>query len=225
MIRATSIPMNIILIGKDDVNKRAYDHFHSRTASFVTMTVEEAQEDLSEQGLAPIWGWEEWHSSIKQPGWKNENTIHVAEWDKLYTHAHELNHLRFYAPYLSAVKNTKHVFFVDDDLLVQKDLHEVVRTVSEKTSPTSGLTCPCNIWMWQDECQHFDFESQQANILETSALYGSRPECTSPDEPNCRPANFDEFVRSSTPKGMKAEDQTGKIFTLSLYEHMHILCS
>ena len=222
MIRATSVPINIVLIGKDDINKKAHDHFHSRTASFVTMTVNEAQQDITEQGLSPIWNWKEWHSSIKQPGWKNDNTIHVADWDELYTHAHELNHLRFYAPYLRAIRHNKHVFFIDDDLLVQTDLHEVSRAVSEKISPTSGLTCPCNIWLWNDECHRFGFKSQHANILETAALYGGRPECKSPTEENCLPANFEEFVSSALPKGMKAEDQTGEMSTLPL--QLYILC-
>ena len=93
MIRSTSVPMNIILIGKADINAKAYEHFATRTASFVTMTVEDAQNDLiNNAGLNPIWKWDEWHSSSEE-GWKNENTIHVAEWDDLHTHAHEHRHI------------------------------------------------------------------------------------------------------------------------------------
>eukprot|EP00581_Thalassiosira_minuscula_P028591 CAMPEP_0183755862 /NCGR_PEP_ID=MMETSP0739-20130205/4565_1 /TAXON_ID=385413 /ORGANISM="Thalassiosira miniscula, Strain CCMP1093" /LENGTH=1102 /DNA_ID=CAMNT_0025992861 /DNA_START=157 /DNA_END=3465 /DNA_ORIENTATION=+ len=216
MVRSASVPVNIILIGKEDINKEAYDHFHERTGSFITMTVEEAQEDLIEQGLNPIWKWDEWHSS-SEPGWKNDNTIHVAEWDDLHTHAHELNHLRFYIPYLSVVKNTKHVFFIDDDLLIQKDLAEVTKIVADKVSPTAGLTCPCNIWMWNADCHHFDFKSQYANILEVSPLYGGRPECQDNDEDFCLPKNWDEFVKEATPKGLNAEDQTAWNFGFCLF--------
>ena len=217
MIRSTSVPMNIILIGKADINAKAYEHFATRTASFVTMTVEDAQNDLiNNAGLNPIWKWDEWHSSSEE-GWKNENTIHVAEWDDLHTHAHELNHLRFYIPYLSVVKKAKHLFFIDDDLLVQKDLNEVVASVADSVSPTAGLTCPCNIWTWNDDCHHFDFKREYANILEVSPLYGGRPECTSKDEQFCLPSNFNEFVKSATPEGMNAEDQTAWNFGFCLF--------
>ena len=215
MVRSTSVPMHIILIGKEGTNAEAYAHFGDRTASFVTLTFEEAAADLTNQGLYPIWNWEEWHSSVDaetggiSPEWTNENTIHVAEWDGLGTHAHQLNHLRFYIPYLSVVKDANHVFFIDDDLLVQKDLFEVSRRVAEEASPSAGLTCPCNIWMWNDDCHHFDFKSKHANILEVSPLYGGRPECTDDDDEFCLPKNFGEFVRGATPEGIEAEDQTG----------------
>ena len=179
------------------------------------MTLADAQEDLIQQGLDFIWNWEEWHSSSKS-GWKNENTIHAAEWDRLHTHAHELNHLRFYIPYLSVVKDAKHVFFIDDDLLVQKDLYEVGKSVAEKVSPSAGLTCPCNIWMWNSDCHHFDFKSEYANILEVAPLYGGQPECQSEDEHFCLPTNFDSFVREATPEGLVPEDQTGELFVRPL---------
>mmetsp|Transcript_24540 Transcript_24540/g.42002 ORF Transcript_24540/g.42002 Transcript_24540/m.42002 type:complete len:1055 (+) Transcript_24540:79-3243(+) len=216
MIRSSSKPVNIILIGKQDVNGAAHAHFKDRTSSFITMTVDEAQTDLIHQGLNPIWKWDEWHSS-KASEWKSENTLHMADWDGLETHAHELNHLRFYIPYLSVVKHANHVFFIDDDLLIQKDLVVVGKTVAEKVRPTAGLTCPCNIWMWNDDCHHFEFKSQYATIMEVSPLYGGRPECEAEDEEFCLPKNWEEFVMEATPEGLDAADQTAWNFGFCLF--------
>ena len=90
MIRSTSSSINVILIGNQETNEKAQEHFHDRTSSFIAMTVEEIQADLIAQGFDPIWNWREWHSS-RDPEWKNENTLHVAEWDDLHTHDHELS--------------------------------------------------------------------------------------------------------------------------------------
>ena len=120
----------------EDTNAKAHKHFKDRTASFITMTVEEAHDDLIKQGQKPIWMWDEWHTSMEE-GQANENTIHDAKWDNLHTHALELNNLRFYLPYLSVVKKAKHLFFIDDDLLVQQDLKEVMSTVADKDGPTA----------------------------------------------------------------------------------------
>ena len=121
----------------EDTNAKAHKHFKDRTASFITMTVEEAQDYLIKQGHKPIWKWDEWHTSMEE-GRTKENTIHVAKWNNLQTHALELDHLRFYIPYLSVVKKAKHLFFINnDDLLVQQDLKEVMSTVANKVGPNA----------------------------------------------------------------------------------------
>ena len=237
MIRSTSTLLNVVLVGDSETNARAKSHFEGRTAAFITMTVADAQADLMQQGLDPIWNWDEWHSSMPNDDgdddWRNENTIHTAEWDDLHTHAHELNHLRFYIPYLSVVKDAGHVFFIDDDILVQKDLHQVTKSVSDKVGPNAGLTCPCNIWTWNDDCHHFDFKSRHANILEVSPLYGGRPTCSGDggeDDKFCLPENFDDFVRRATPEGIRAEDQTGTsvylpyLLSINLLSYTSFVC-
>lgn len=210
MIRSTSTPIQIILIGNQATNEKVQTHFAGRTSSFIIMTIEEAQNDLINQGLSPIWTWDEWHSS-RDPNWKNENTIHVAEWDDLHTHDHELNHLRFYIPFLSVLKETEHVFFIDDDLLIKKDLNYVLQEVKANLNPSAGLTCPCNIWTWNDQCHHFEFKSKYANIVQTSPLYGGRSVCESESEEYCLPKNFDAFVKEALPTiDTDPEDQTGE---------------
>ncbi len=203
-------PISVILVGKQEPNEQAKEHFKNRIASFVTMTIEDAQADLVAQGLNPIWNWDTWHTS-SDPTWANENTIHPAEWDNLHTHAHELNHLRFYIPYLSVVKEAEHVFFIDDDLLIRKDLSYVMDNVN--VPDDAAMTCPCNIWIWNDDCHHFDFKSQHANIMEVPVLYGGRPECTSEDEKFCLPPDWDGYVNRSLPSlDTHPWDQTGELY-------------
>ena len=127
------------------------------------------------------------------------------------------DHLRFYIPYISILKDVEHVFFIYDDILVQKDLSSVASEVITNLKASAGLTCPCNIWIWNDECHHFDFMSQHANILETSALYGGRPKCGAMDEKYCLPHNFKYFINRALPNNdTKAEDQTSWNFGFSL---------
>lgn len=95
IMRLTSTAVRIILIGDAAMNERVRQHFQNRPVTLVTMTVKEAQNDLVSQGFHPIWNWDEWHSS-HAPGWKSNNTIHVADWDNLHTHEHVLNHVSLY---------------------------------------------------------------------------------------------------------------------------------
>ena len=96
MIRSASKPVHIILIGRDATsNDKIVKHFQERPALITALSLQDAEDDLVSQGMRPIWTWDEWHSS-HDPDWKNENTIHVADWDDLELHEHELNHVSNY---------------------------------------------------------------------------------------------------------------------------------
>ncbi|KAL7553064.1 hypothetical protein ACHAWF_016322 [Thalassiosira exigua] len=217
LIRSSSAPPNIILIGQDDSNAKAQKHFLGRTSSFVTMTVAEAQADLNAQDHSPIWTWPEWHKSMTDPEWANNNTLRVAKWDHQLTHAHVLNHLRFYLPYLSVVRNLKSVFFLDDDLLVQKDLVGVAESVANRVSSSVGLTAACNIWAWNDDCHHFEFKSKHSSITESPPLYGDMSKCENKDDESCLPDNFDKFIQQAVPNGVDPADQIAWNFGFCLF--------
>jgi hypothetical protein len=141
----------------------------------------------------------------------NENTIRVSEWDNLMTHAHELNHIRFYLPHLSVLKTKKSFFFLDDDILVQKDLSSVAnralqnQTTNEKTDkqPAAVFT-PCNLWKWQPDCLVFEFQSQKDTIFETDILYGGKPTCKGATDTDCVPKNYRDIL-SRLVKGSKQQ--------------------
>ncbi len=211
-------PVDILLIGKEEANLKAKQHFGDRVANFITMTLKDVEEDLLQNGgQKPIWTWDDWHASYRDD-WQNKNTMHLAEWDGLETHSYTLNHLRFYLPYVSVLQNRDHVFFIDDDVLVQKDISEVIQQVIPTLDDSTALTCPCNIWGWNDECHHFDFHSEKSNIMETSTLYAGTPSCETTSDPKdaCLPANWGHFLEEATPTNVVPESQTAWNFGFCL---------
>ena len=215
--------VRLVLISGDDdkdVQERIVQHFSGRAIMIETMTVRDVQQDLLSQNLNPIWLWEQWHSSILDSDWVSaDHSLHVAEWDELATHSHVLNHLRFYLPYVTILQDDDHIIFMDDDVLVQKDFSDIITKIGENVDPSKGLTCACNIWLWNSDCHHFEFKSQHATIFETSALYGGRPKCKSPTQKNCVPPNYESFMASAVPSNQTATDQTAWNFGFCVF-HM-----
>ena len=216
-----SKPIDLVLIGNNhDVNERVRQHFmtHQPNATttrplkrtnrnnnirmFTSYSTLEIQTDLMNQGYQPIWTWPEWGSSRQKQGgssWFRTNyTIHVADWDDLETHAHVLNHVRFYLPHLSHFKDHSYLYFVDDDILVQKDLGKIVDTVMNTLDKNKGMVTPCNIWIWDNQCHSFNFHNVDtiSSILQTPSLYGDRKMCQESTETHCYPSTFPNFIES-----------------------------
>jgi lipopolysaccharide biosynthesis glycosyltransferase len=202
IIITSSKPLDVVLIGEHKINEQVRNHFGNRINEFTSLSVKDITKDLESQGMMPIWTWPEWQSSM-DPSWKNENTIHVGLWDDLPTHAHELNHLRFYLPYISVFQTKSYFYFLDDDILVNKDLGVLAQKTMEELDSSNGLVCPCNIWMWNSECFHFEFQSKKDYILSMPSLYGDRDVCKTDAETHYVPENYWSFVESIMPKGGK----------------------
>jgi lipopolysaccharide biosynthesis glycosyltransferase len=199
------------MIGNHSINRQVQDHFGSRIHQFIEFTVEDAKRDLQRQGLHPIWTWDDWHASIKQQtnttttttttttsSWANENTIPTDSWDNRSVHAHELNHLRFYLPHLSIFRDRDHLFFIDDDILVQTDLAQTAHETLASLDDSKGFVTPCGIWKWRDECQRFHF-SLNETMLNSTAIYGNRQVCKSRDQTKCVPESYQNFLKSVLP--------------------------
>jgi hypothetical protein len=58
-----------------------------------------------------------------------------------------LNHLRFYLPHVSIFRQKRYFYFLDDDILVKKDLGVLAERTMNDLQASRGLVCPCNIWM------------------------------------------------------------------------------
>lgn len=207
LTHTTSKPIDLVLIGDHNINEQVRQHFMQPRSSggrihvFTSLTVQDVQDDLLEQGHKPIWTWPEWGAS-RSPDWRNENTLHVADWDELETHAHELNHLRFYLPHMKLFKDRSNLYFLDDDILVRRDLGHAADQTMKSLGDTKGLVTPCNIWIWNNDCHHFGFQDEQIikPILEMPSLYGDRDVCQSESESHCFPASFRDFIDSVLPQ-------------------------
>jgi lipopolysaccharide biosynthesis glycosyltransferase len=218
ILRTSTKPVDVVLIGEHDINLQVSAHFGSRINEFKSLSVKDIENDLVAQGFKPIWTWPEWHTSM-DPSWPNENTLHVGAWDNLHTHAHELNHLRFYLPHVTIFKTKRYFYFLDDDLLVHQDLGLLAQRTMDDLDPKRGLVCPCNIWMWNSECFHFEFQSKKDYILSMPSLYGDREVCKADSESHCVPANYWNFVEGLLPEGGK--DQHAWNFGFSLFALKH----
>jgi lipopolysaccharide biosynthesis glycosyltransferase/LPS sulfotransferase NodH len=214
LTHTTSKPVDLVLIGNNaEVNEGVRQHFMDRNRTkegrraeirqFTSLSIKDVQDDLVRQGYTPIWTWPEWGSSRKVDWFKSDHTLHVADWDHLETHAHELNHLRFYLPLVSRFLHHEYLYFLDDDILVQKDLGFIADTTMETLDTSKGLVTPCNIWIWNSECHHFSFENEDTitSILDAPSLYGDRSACQSDSEPHCYPASYKTFLESVLPVG------------------------
>jgi lipopolysaccharide biosynthesis glycosyltransferase/LPS sulfotransferase NodH len=207
-----SKPVDLVLIGNNaKVNEGVREHFMDRNRTtgakregirqFTSLSIKDVQADLIRQGYSPIWTWPEWGSSRKSDWFKPDQTLHVADWDRLETHAHELNHLRFYLPLVSQFLHHEYLYFLDDDILVQKDLGFIADATMKTLDKSKGLVTPCNIWIWNSECHHFSFENEDTikTILKAPSLYGDRSVCQSDSESHCYPASYTSFLESVLP--------------------------
>lgn len=215
ILTTSSKPVDVILIGEHEINEQVRDHFGDRIHSFTSMSVKDVEDDLVAQGLTPIWTWPEWHTSM-DPSWRNENTLHVGSWDNLMTHAHVLNHIRFYLPLCTIFRGRPYFYFLDDDIMVQRDLGVLAERTMGDLPPERGLVCACNIWMWNSDCFHFEFQSKKDYILDMPSLYGDREVCQTESESHCVPANYWDWVHTQIPvKG--GENQYAWNFGFSLF--------
>jgi len=235
LAHTTSKPVDLVLIGDPAINEQVRQHFAKpRDAArglgtihaFTSLTVRDVQDDLLQQGYQPIWTWPEWGSS-RHPHWRNQNTLHVADWDELETHAHELNHLRFYLPLVSLFRDRSNFYFLDDDILVRKDLGHAADQTMANLAPERGLVTPCNIWIWNNDCHHFGFQNEETikSILEMPSLYGDRHVCQSEAESHCYPASYKGFLESVLPRSNsttnRPQDQKAWNFGFSLFALDH----
>jgi lipopolysaccharide biosynthesis glycosyltransferase len=223
ILQTSSVPVEVVLIGVHSVNDQVQRHFGSRLQTFTSLSVADVTRDLQTEGHDPIWTWPDWHSSVNNPAWHNENTLHVGTWDHLPTHAHELNHVRFYLPYLSIFKHKPSFFFLDDDVIVRRDLAVLSQLSLVDLPRNKGLVGPCNIWTWNSSCFQFEFQSQKDYILDMPSLYGDREVCQTESESHCVPENYWDFVRDILPENGTQQHAWNFGFSLFALENWRAL--
>lgn len=204
-----SVGIDLVLIGDPTINAKVEQHFaqtnttaRHQLQSFTALTLQDITLQLEQNGHVPIWTWPSWGTSRSDPeSWfRPASTIHTADWDNLPTHAHELNHVRFYLPHLFA--NDTLLYFMDDDILVRKDIGVLAaKTLQKQQQAKMGMVTPCNIWMWETTCQTFAFRNadEVGTILNMPSLYGDRHVCRSATERHCYPEGYRDFLQAQLP--------------------------
>ncbi len=75
IIKTSSKPVDVVLIGEHVINNEVGRHFGKRINEFISLSVQDITDDLVGQNIKPIWTWDDWHVSVDNPSWRNENTI------------------------------------------------------------------------------------------------------------------------------------------------------
>ncbi len=229
---AASSLIHVFLVAPRETRIDVKQKLEGRVASISGLSLADASADLRRQGITPMWEWDSYNVSAQNFGsWRTKNTIHVASWDHLTTHIHPLNHLRFYLPHLTYFRDTRTFFFLDDDVLVQKDLgallHRYVHTRDEiQKKPILSM---CSVWEWSHLCSQFEFLDRKSTILESTVLYGRNvPICRDitsaqiheenyDEEENCVPQSYFSFLES-LPSVAKHSSQLSWNFGVSLFD-------
>jgi lipopolysaccharide biosynthesis glycosyltransferase len=144
------------------------------------------------QGLSPIWQWN--HSAFQSGVF----TVHPADWDNSSTHKDPFNLLRFYLPHIVPFRRLKKVLFMDDDVVILKD---VAKAWDYKLRGNAVMSASCQNWVWS-ECDRFT-SSTTLSYLEVPYLgFGrigggrtvSDAICKHSEDKECMPLGFIELL-------------------------------
>ena len=228
---AATSSIHVILVAPLEIRSVVTQKLRSHVSSITGLSLAEASADLRQHGIRPMWEWDSYNVSAKDfASWRTTSTIHVASWDYLLTHIHPLNHLRFYLPQLTIFQEARSFFFLDDDVLIQKDLGMLLRRFDEANDNIrqKPLLSMCSVWEWSQKCSQFEFLDRKSRILESTVLYGRNvPICrhytTSEmteenyvEQKNCVPQSYPSFL-NSLPWSLNHNTQLSWNFGVSLF--------
>uniref|UniRef100_A0A7S3ZB35 SAM domain-containing protein n=1 Tax=Lotharella globosa TaxID=91324 RepID=A0A7S3ZB35_9EUKA len=131
------------------------------------LQIEDLSHDLLEKGINPVWKWDVFGSSLDNADWKTKYTVRTASWDASEIHYDPLNHLRFYLPFLPQFNDKPRLLFLDDDLIIQGDIHHAW---TRPMSPRRVLTGVCGMWVFDDEMKMFTYPGGLKNLSSSPSV-------------------------------------------------------
>mmetsp|Transcript_13196 Transcript_13196/g.18277 ORF Transcript_13196/g.18277 Transcript_13196/m.18277 type:complete len:669 (-) Transcript_13196:494-2500(-) len=143
-----------------------------------TMEIEAVVKQLLDDGQKPVWTWKQYGSSVNSKAefnrnWINKNSARPADWDHSPMHMHQLNHLRFYIPYMEQFKDIDRVIFLDDDLIVQGDVKHAWDTL-DNLPEEKMMVGACEIWRYNPDQQTFGLAGGSTYALTHALGQGGR---------------------------------------------------
>ena len=188
--------------------------------SIQVLAMEHVTTQLMQTRFEPVWVWDEYGESTgnNTEAWRTQHTLQQEMWDHDPMHSSPFNHLRFYLPYLPFLKQTDHLIFLDDDVIVQREITEMlVEMPSGK-----AIAAPCDTWVWGDECSHFTFVANATDWRRNSAvLYLNSVWRSCGGDQECKIAAYEHLVqeisRNVTGDEIKLSDQPVWNFGVVMY--------
>ncbi len=121
-------------------------------------TLGELTRTLLNDGFQPPW------TLPASPDTDADWLVRPATWDLDGKHNSPLNHLRFYIPHFTFMKDVERVLFVDDDIIVNRDIAEVMK---HKVFPTTAIVTSCAISSYLKECDAFELRAEEFTYAQT----------------------------------------------------------
>lgn len=179
--RTSKSRVHFVVISTDKEEFRPYfdklEDCKATGSDLELITIDEATDSLLELGFQPIW-WQVEHNMTVDDG------SDTKEWgvQTPYTHdkhAHALNLLRFYLPYLPSLAGINKFLFLDDDVVLRRDVQEIFEL---ETQPNVALLAGCQHWVWNGNAVG-DFEtSWNMSVRKTNYIGNHAVVCNKDEE-------------------------------------------
>lgn len=143
-------------------------------------------------GFSPIWQWNQ--TAFNGSAF----TVQTAEWDNSSTHKDPFNLLRFYLPYIMPFRKLSKVLFMDDDVIILKD---VAKAWDYEIKWPNVMSASCQNWVWGD-CDRFESGTKYSYLDVPYFGYGrinsqrtiSDAICQNTSQRECMPRGFMQLL-------------------------------
>lgn len=188
--------LNLHIIGPTDTEEWTLEFLAPACATgrakMHLYSLDEMTARVEAEGYYPIWKWP------MQGGERSNLSVHPAFWDNSSTHKDPFNLLRFYLPHIDPFKNIHKLIFMDDDVIINRDVAEAYDFPLRNGTIMSAS---CHNWIWSD-CDRFRSGTHFSYLDVPYFGYGhigfdrtvADAQCVSDDQEECAPEGFMEML-------------------------------
>lgn len=142
-------------------------------------SIDQATESLLELGFKPIW-----RQGARKKYGMNTGAGKEKKWGiqtpyRSEKHADALNLLRFYLPHLPSLSALDKFIFLDDDVILQRDIHELLNL---EIKPEAAMLAGCQHWLWNGNAPGNFETSWNMTVFETGYIGNLKEVCNTTKE-------------------------------------------